>query len=299
MFGYVRPVSAELKVKEYELYRAVYCGLCEALGQNATHISRLSLNYDFVFLAIVRMALAKQTGKIERHRCLAHPTKKRAVLVGASELDYCAKLSAVLTYHKLRDDIEDSRGAKRLAARLLLPAAFMMRRRAGFDHEAEGFIRNKLAELSKLEADGCASLDAAAQPFGELMAYVCSCGFEKGSASERIANEIGRHIGRYIYIIDAVDDLGDDIKSGAYNPFRMMYTDALSGLKENSEQLKRALTMELIGIEAAVELVDFEAVPEYGEIIKNIIYLGLPEFANKVFEKYNTEKMINDQDGES
>ena len=298
MFGYVRPVSAELKVKEYELYRAVYCGLCEALGQNATHISRLSLNYDFVFLAIVRMALAEQAGKIERHRCLAHPTKKRAVLVGASELDYCAKLSAVLTYHKLRDDIEDSRGAKRLAAYLLLPAASMMRRRAGFDHEAEDFIGSKLAELSKLEADGCASLDAAAQPFGELMAYVCSYGFEKGSASERIANEIGRHIGRYIYIIDAVDDLEDDIKFGAYNPFRMMYTDALAGLMENADQLRRALTMELIGVEAAVGLVGFEAVPEYGEIIKNIIYLGLPEFANKVFEKYNTEKMINDQDGE-
>ncbi len=299
MFGYVRPASAELKVKEYELYRAVYCGLCEALGHNATHISRLSLNYDFVFLALVRMSLAGETGKIERHCCLAHPTRKRAVLVDASQLDYCAKLSAVLTYHNLRDDIYDSRGMKRLASRILLPIASIMRRRAHFDRAAEEFISTKLAELSKLEAEMCASLDAAAQPFGELMAYVCSYGFEKGSAGERVASEIGRHIGRYIYIIDAVDDLEDDIKSGAYNPFCMMYADALKEIRENTEQLRRALTMELIGVEAAVGLVDFEAVPEYGEIIKNIIYLGLPELTNKVFEKYNTEKMINDQDGES
>ena len=295
MFGYVRPVSAELKVKEYELYRAVYCGLCEALGHNTTHISRLSLNYDFVFLAIVRMALARETGKIERHRCLAHPTKKRAVLTDARELDYCAKLSSVLTYHKLRDDIADVRGLKRLGAALLLPIASMMRRRAKFPKEAEEYISSRLAELSKLEKENCGSLDMAAEPFGELMAYVCAYGFEKGSANERIAHEIGRHIGRYIYIIDAVDDLGGDVKSGAYNPFRMMYDEPIKGLLENAEELSRALTMELVGIEAAIGLIKFDAVPEYGEIIKNIIYLGLPELIKKVLGKYNT---TNDQDGD-
>ncbi len=295
MFGYVRPVSAELKVKEYELYRAVYCGLCEALGHNTTHISRLSLNYDFVFLALVRMALAGETGKIERHRCLAHPTKKRAVLVGAKELDYCARLSSLLTYHKLRDDIADTRGFKRFGAWLLLPVASMMRRCAKFTAEAEEHIASKLAELSKLEKENCASVDMAAEPFGELMAYVCSYGFEKGSAYERIACEIGRHIGRYIYIIDAIDDLGDDIKSGAYNPFCMIYDEPIMGICENTEQLSRALTMELVGVEAAVGLIKFDAVPEYGEIIKNIIYLGLPQLIKKVLGKY---KNTNDQDGD-
>lgn len=295
MFGYVRPVSAELKVKEYELYRAVYCGLCEALGHNTTHISRLSLNYDFVFLALVRMALAGETGKIERHRCLAHPTKKRAVLVNAKELDYCARLSSVLTYHKLRDDISDTCGFKRLGARLLVPIALMMRRRARFPKAAEEYISSKLDELSKLERESCASLDMVAEPFGELMAFVCSYGFENGSASERIAHEIGRHIGRYIYIIDAADDLEDDIKSGAYNPFRMIYNEPLKEISENAEQLSRALTLELVGVEAAVDLIKFDAVPEYGEIIRNIIYLGLPELIKKVFGKC---KIDNDQGGE-
>ena len=299
MFGYVRPVSAELKVKEYELYRAVYCGLCEALGHNTTHISRLSLNYDFVFLAMVRMALAEETGKIERHRCLAHPTKKRAVLVGAKELDYCAKLSSVLTYHKLRDDIADTHAFKRLGALLLMPIASMMRRSAKFPREAEEYISSRLGELSKLESENCALLDMAAESFGELMAYVCSYGFEKDSASERIAQEIGRHIGRYIYIIDAVDDLEDDLKNGAYNPFRMVYAEPMRGIAEDGEQLSRALTMELVRVEAALGLITFDAVPEYGEIIKNIIYLGLPELTKKVLGKYDTsDKTTNDQDGD-
>lgn len=288
MFGYIKPVSPELRVKEYELYRAVYCGLCESLGQSVTCASRLSLSYDFVFLAIVRMALAGEVGKIERHRCLAHPTKKRAVLVGASQLDYAARLSAVLTYHKLRDDICDGKGVKRLGARLLMPAAKRMRKKARLDKEAEVFIAEKLSELSMLEKEGCSSLDKAAEPFGEMMAYVCSLGFDNNSPASRIAAEIGRHIGRYIYIIDAIDDLRDDIKSDAYNPFRMMYADAESEIAADAENIKTALTMELVSLEAAVGLIDFSLVPEYGEIIKNIIYLGLPACTDKVLGKYST-----------
>lgn len=286
LFGYVKPVSAELKVKEYELYRAVYCGLCEALGKNVTCASRLSLSYDFVFLALVRMALQKEVGKIERHRCLAHPTKKRAVVTNSAQLDYCAKISAVLTYHKLRDDIADSRGFKRLGAWLLLPAAKRMKKRTRFDKDAEEYIMSKLAELAELEAAGCESVDRAAEPFGQLMAYICAYGLEPDSANYKIASEIGRSIGRFIYIADAVDDLEDDIKNGSYNPFRMMYANAEQGLRGDVDAVRFAMTMELTRIEAAVGLIDFDSVFEYGEIIKNIIYLGLVECRDRVLGKY-------------
>lgn len=290
MFGYIKPVSAELKVKEYELYRAIYCGLCESLGHNVSCSSRLSLSYDFVFLALVRMALTGEEGKVERHRCLAHPTKKRAVIVGASQLDYTARLSAVLTYHKLRDDIADTKGFKRFAARLLVPFAAHMRKRARFDKAAEAYIAEKLAELTALERDGCNSIDRAAEPFGELMAYAASFGLEKDSSEARIAAEIGRHIGRFIYVIDAIDDLRDDIKTGAYNPFAMKCTDSAVGIIPDLQRVRTALTMELVGVEAAANLIDFTKTPEYGEIIKNIIYLGLPACADKVIGKYASEE---------
>lgn len=301
MFGYIKPVSAELKVKEYELYRAIYCGLCEALGHNVSCSSRLSLSYDFVFLALVRMALAGEVGKVERHRCLAHPTKKRAVIVGASQLDYTARLSAVLTYHKLRDDIADTKGFKRLAARLLMPFASRIRKRARFDKNAEAYIAERLGELSMLEREGCDSLDRAAEPFGELMAYAASYGFEKDSREARIAAEIGRHVGRFIYTIDAIDDFSGDMKSGAYNPLRESCGGDENKLSCEAETLKCSLTMELVGVEAAVELIDFTKTPEYGEIIKNIIYLGLPACADKVLGKYKSvgavEKRENGEQG--
>lgn len=290
MFGYIKPQIPELKVKEYELYRAVYCGLCAALGRNTTCVSRLSLSYDFVFLATVRMALAKEAGRIEKKRCLAHPTKKRAVLYGAEQLDLTARLSALLTYYKLLDDIADSKGLKRLASRLLLPAAKRMKKRAGFDAETEGIVSEQLSRLSLLEREQCDSVDRAAEPFGELMTFICSFGFEKGSREQRIAQEIGRHIGRFIYIVDALDDLGDDISSGSYNPFIHMYGDPAKEL--DAERIRTALTMELMGIETAVELMDFETVPEYGAIIRNIIYFGLPNVTEKVLTK-NSAKAEN------
>lgn len=296
VFGYIKPVSAELKVKEYELYRALYCGLCESLGRSVTCSSRLSLSYDFVFLALVRMALTGEVGKVERHRCLAHPTKKRAVIVGASQLDYTARLSAVLTYHKLRDDIADTRGFKRLTARLLMPFASRMRKQARFDKDAEAYIAERLEELSALEKNGCNSLDRAAEPFGELMAYAASHGFVKDSREERIAAEIGRHIGRFIYIVDAIDDFSDDMKSGAYNPLRESCGGDENKLSDEVDAIKCALTMELVGVEAAANLIDFTKTPEYGEIIKNIIYLGLPACTDKVLGKYRSADAVEERE---
>ena len=294
MFGYIKPVSAELKVKEYELYRALYCGLCEALGKSVTCSSRLSLSYDFVFLALVRMALAKETGRIERHRCLAHPTKKRAVVIHSKQLDYTARLSAVLTYYKLRDDIADSRGLKRLGARLLLPAASRMRKKAKLEREAEAFIAERLSELARLEGEKCSSIDCAAEPFGQLLAYATAYGFEENSDEAKIAAEIGRSIGRFIYVIDALDDFADDVKSGSYNAFALIYENSVDKLLADVEAIRLSLTMELTRIEAAVGLMEFDIVPEYGEIIKNIIYLGLTECRDRVLAKYTSDTPTND-----
>lgn len=288
MFGYIKPVPAELKVKEYELYRSVYCGLCAALGRNTSCVSRLTLSYDFVFLAIVRMSIAKESGKIEKRRCAAHPSKRRAVLTGAAQLDYCARVSGILTYYKLLDDIADERGMKRFASRLLLPAAKHMKKRAlrgaGTNGLPEREISAELAALSEIERSSTLSPDAAAEPFGRLMAAVCSHGFAPESTESRIAAEIGRHIGRFVYIADAADDLEADLKSGAYNPFRSDSSVPDTIPRETSEfaqNVRDSLTMELVGIERAVELIDF-TVPEYENIIKNTIYLGLPAVIERI-----------------
>lgn len=288
LFGYVKPVPAELKVKEYELYRSVYCGLCVSMKKRVSCVSRLTLSYDFVFLALLRMSLSHEVGRLERQRCIAHPSKKRAVLVDSHELDVCAALSVLLTFCKLRDDLADERGLKKIGVRLLMPAASGMKKKAGMRcdfGDLEARLVGHLNALCELERANNRSLDAAADCFGDFMRDVAAFKYPHDSLEGRIAAELGRHIGRFIYIVDAADDLGDDLKSGAYNPFILPDGDTLEVFRQNAESLRASLTMELVAIEAALELIDFSAVPEYGEIIKNIIYLGLPELIERILSK--------------
>ncbi len=297
MFGYVKPIVAELKVKEYEIYKSIYCGLCVALGKNTSCISRLTLSYDFVFLALVRMALAKECGNIEKHRCIAHPTKKRSVVVNSSQLEYCARVSALLTYWKLRDDIDDEKGTKRLRAYVLLPAASSMRKRAlskGGLETLDDMIGEKLRSLSKLETDKIYSPDAAAEIFGEIMAETFSFGLEPPNS--RIAFEIGRHIGRFVYISDAADDLNEDLENERYNPFRIAGESddkVLEGFELRKEALRTSLLMELSAVERAVDIISEERVFELLSIIRNIIYLGLPDKVDSLLgsSKDNVENL--------
>ena len=121
MFGYVRAATAELRLREYDCYRALYCGLCMTMGKCTGQCSRLSLSYDFVFLAAVRMALLGERIQATRIRCLLHPFRRRNAILKSETLAYCAHASALLTYHKLADDLTDERGMKRARAILSRP----------------------------------------------------------------------------------------------------------------------------------------------------------------------------------
>ena len=148
VFGYIRPKHAELKVRESEYYRAVYCGLCHAMRHVTGAFSRVTLSYDFVFLAIVRMGLIGEVPAFEQKRCFVHPTRKRPTACENETLRYCAGAAALLSYGKCRDDLHDETGLRRLGAWLLLPFLAHARRRA----------LKKIAGLSVLEEQIAACL---------------------------------------------------------------------------------------------------------------------------------------------
>ncbi len=281
MFGYVKPYIPELKVCEHEVYRALYCGLCEAMGRRVTCTSRLTLSYDFVFFALLRAALADETLAFESHRCLAHPTKKRAVAIMTPAIEYTARAAGLLIYYKLRDDLADSSKIKRLGVRLLLPEASRIRKKAIRSPLPEEAVKVSLADLAKLEREGCASCDLPAETSGVMLAELLSYGFE--GAKARIAYEVGLHTGRFVYMADACDDLREDEKSGSYNPILKLYPDETAEeiLINRGDDLRCAMTAELTRLEAAVNLIECS---DGGimNIIKNVIYLGMPEAAGRL-----------------
>ena len=282
LFGYIEPEKGELRLWEYEQYRALYCGLCRSMGIHTGQLSRFTLNYEYTFLAMIRTALTDVKPEFVPRRCPVHPLHKRASAADDSALEYCANVSAMLTYYKVLDNIADSRGAKKLLFSAAEPICSSVFSRAAKLGGLGGKVAEKLDAMSKLEKSDCGTPDSLAELFGEIMSDIFSYAIDD-SARCRIAAEIGRHTGRYIYLADTLDDVEEDIRLENFNPFVKMYTE--EGLKEHTDQIKTAVLLELRGLETAVNLVDFSLCPGYGNIVRNIIYLGMPGKIGKILKK--------------
>lgn len=280
MFGYVKVSSPELKVREYEFYRGTYCGLCRAMGKCTGQCSRMTLSYDFAFLALVRIALEETPVCFEQKRCLAHPLKKRNSMKQNPTLAYCARAAALLNYHKVMDDLADEKGAKKLKALLARPLVAHARKkaiRAGLA-PLEQTVADGLRKLSEIERGESVSVDLPAEAFGEILANIMSFGLN-GSAA-RLANAFGMAVGKWIYMADALDDWEKDAKKNRYNPFLKLYGNRLPTAQE-LESIRLALKNELYAAQAPLDLMEFRH-PDIERIVSNILYLGMPERINAI-----------------
>ncbi len=284
MFGYVRAQREDLTVRNDTFYRAAYCGLCKEMGRCTGQCSRLTLSYDMVFLYLVRMAILGKKPFTKKGICLLHPFKKRLIVQSDDELRYAAKVSALLSYGKVCDDLADEKGIKRFLKKLAKPFFGMAKRRAALD-ELYKLIEEKLSALSKIESEKLPSVDAPAEVFGKLLADVFAFGFDKENAT--LAREIGFRTGRFIYAVDAADDIAEDKKSGSYNPFLLLYGGEID--KNQKNLIEMAMKYDLTALAAAVDLIDNS---ELVKIIKNIIYLGMPSAAHRVLGEKSEQKSV-------
>ncbi|MBR3895348.1 MAG: hypothetical protein IKJ35_09440 [Clostridia bacterium] len=284
MLGYVRTQRQELRVREDVFYRALYCGLCHRMGKCTGQCSRMTLNYDFVFLAAVRLALTGEKPTVKKQRCLVHPFRSRPTVQACDALDYCADASALLVYHKLNDDLHDERGAKKARAVLTKPFLSSAYRRARRRHpDLDRAIASHLSCLSdyeKKERD-FGSADELAAQFGALMEEVFREGLPEREG--RIAAVIGRAVGRWIYLVDAADDFEEDRKRGRFNPYLQLFGETPT--EADWENLRLALTALLCDAERGFLLIEEGETPELREILANILYLGMPSTAKRLTEK--------------
>ncbi len=279
MFGYVKIDRAELRVREYEYYRAAYCGLCRSMGKCTGQCSRFTLSYDIAFLAQVRMALAGTVPAFRKRRCIAHPFRSRMMMEPNGELLYAADASALLAFEKCRDDVADKRGLGRLIARvrcLLLKGAYKRAKKRL--PEVAAALRERLNALSLLEREKRPTVDEPAAIFGEILAVLFSHGLDENAA--RIANVIGNKIGRFIYIVDAIDDIERDEKNRNFNPVLLLYGKRPD--KEERRMLEDALLVCLSDATTALDLIGEAANSPRRAVLENILYLGMPASAKRV-----------------
>ena len=283
MFGYVRTDKPELRLREYEYYRGVYCGLCRALGKCGGQCAKMTLSYDFAFMALVRMAIEESSPKFKARRCAVHPMKKRPMAEVNGTLEFCASASLLLSYHKIKDDINDEKGGKKFFALVVKPVLGAMKRKPSKQYgKLEAKLEAGLFALGEYEKSAQEqSLDIPAEMFGALLSDIMSYGLSGNSA--KIAAKIGKHIGKWIYMIDAADDYKEDVQKNRFNPIAKIC--GKDGIPESyGEGLEFALTHELMDAEKAFDLIDYPN-RDIKEVIMNIIYLGMPQTAKNVLAK--------------
>lgn len=276
MFGYIRIAKPELKVKEYEMYKAVYCSLCRTLGKKYGIWSRFTLSYDFTFLALLNMSMTDGCDPIEKKRCVCNPLKKCNYCKNDESLLMPSAAAMIMMYYKLLDNLNDEKGLKKIGYILIKPLFSHARNKAKKEYpQIDKIISEYIAAQNALERDGCAKLDKAADPTAKALAELlrlCS----DDERQKRVLERIGYCLGRYIYLIDAACDLPQDIKKGSYNCLKYE-TEG-----EPSEYAKKRIVPQLYfcSNEAgkAFELLD---VKKYKPILGNIIYLGLEDTFKK------------------
>ena len=282
MFGYVKPVVGEMLVREHEFYKATYCGICRAMKKHTGNLSNVTLSYDSVFLALIRMLYIPDSDfQAEQRRCIAHPMKKRPMLKENPAIEYTARAFAVLTYYKLRDDLSDEKGLKRVGAAMVRPIASHANAKAGLN-DLSALVHEKLGAITRLEQEKCESIDKPAALFGELLGEIFSG--ELSGEDRLVTYQLGYHLGKFIYAADAAEDYEKDKKSGSYNPYVLLY-GGNELTKENKESIKCGLLLECKRIEAAVNLLPFGTRATIENIINNIIYLGLDKRIEFLDEK--------------
>lgn len=284
MFGYILPEKPELKIKEYEMFKAYYCGVCKSIGSRYGLIPRLTLNYDSTFLALLLSSLSGEKVVVKKERCIVHPVHKRHVVRCSRIIDYASDINIILAYYNLKDNWQDERSLPSGAGMAALKSAFNKIRKKYAEKCV--IIENRLKELTELEKGKCVSMDRAAEPFAKLMeeitAYPPLCEDEK---SEKVLRWIGYNLGKWIYILDAFDDIEENIKGKSYNP--LVYQFEYGG--ENIDAFKCRirdrvefnLTFSLNQIAKAYELMDIRS---NSGILENIIYMGMLRKTENILE---------------
>lgn len=264
MFGYIAINKGEMKFKDFDVYHAYYCGLCHCLKDEFGHRGQATLSYDMTFLAVLLTGLYEPQDKKDCLRCLAHPFEKHAAYWNEYTA-YAADVNLILSYYKCKDDWEDEKKKKSLVTCKLLESKINLIRNKY--PEKIQLISSKLGELSSLEKEDSQDIDLMAGLFGDIMA---ECFIYHHDEWEGTLRRMGFFLGKFIYLMDAYEDVEEDIKQNCYNPLKGLYKEQAP--EKFAENCRSILTMMMAECSRS-----FEQLPIllHADILRNVLYSGV------------------------
>ncbi len=276
MFGYIRVDTPYLYIKDDNLYRAMYCGVCKGIAEVCGHTARMGLSYDVTFLSVVLHNILGEDVKIEKQHCLTHCIRARQM----AEVDELTRklgaLNTVLVYYKYTDDIQD--GDKGRGKRLWFKKGF--RRAAAKYPEIVKIVGDNLACQETLEKANVASVDRAADATALMLSEFST--YVLGDKATEYTQRLFYAVGKWIYLIDGLDDYDKDKKKGAYNPFVLAYgaesRDALLHGKDGDE-VRFVFESLFADIREALAEIPFRFNKDLSD---NILLRGLPTVTKRI-----------------
>ena len=284
MFGYVRADTPYLYVKDDTLYQAMYCGVCKGIGKVCGNAARMGLSYDVTFLSVLLHNIVGQDVKIEKGHCLTHCIRSRKM----AEVDELTKqlgaLNTVLVYYKIQDDIQD--GDKGKLKRVWFQNGYKRAKKAY--PEIEKIVAKYMSAQAQVERAKTESIDRAADSTAMMMQAFAS--YALGDKDPEHTRNLFYALGKWIYLIDALDDYDKDKKKGAYNPFICAYqAESKAALleSEKGEEVRFAFHAIFSDIRENMSKIRFLF---NRDLVDNILLRGLPMMTEKVMKECTCKK---------
>lgn len=263
MFGYINLNRGELSEDGAKAYQAYYCGLCQKLKRSCGAKGQMLLNYDMTFLIVLLTGLYELEHEESAFTCPLHPTKKQTAWINEAT-DYAADMNVILAYHNFEDDWKDGKAyAKKAFARAL--SKDYERIRAKYPRQVEA-VREYMAKLAEAEAAGEENIDAVSGLTGEMLGEIFDWKRDEWAEELRC---LSFYMGKFIYLMDAYEDLEQDKKRQEYNPFCKMVCQ-----KEEDFETFAKLILTSMMSECAKS---FERLPIllHADILRNVLYSGV------------------------
>ena len=278
MFGYVKSDYANLYVRDTVLYKAMYCGLCKSIGATCGQKARFVLNYDLAFLSVWLHNVMGVDIVVNKEHCVVHPIVKKPI-ANVDELSKrIASLNVILAHYKIEDSIIDKDGGR--IKKSFLRSSY--KKAKALEPQLDEIVKNRYKELRELELKNVDSIDLSADPFGNMLKDVVKV--LTGEEFNENIGEIAYNLGKWIYLIDAIDDYDKDLKKKSFNVFVNAYgfMSKEKLLKEKKQDIINAISPAIMRIGEKSRLIKYKF---NHDLCDNILNRGLILETKRILER--------------
>ncbi|MBO5224270.1 MAG: hypothetical protein J6C23_07155 [Clostridia bacterium] len=285
MFGYVVVDKEKLTPQENALYRAFYCGVCKTVKQEYGNLTRACTGYDITFLSILSHDCLNYPVQLTNENCIANPFQKKLIVKDNPLMRKVSAIAVLLVYYKLQDDVLDGKKSRKILSTLF---SKQVQKAQTIFPEADKIISSYYEKLREMEEQNEKVVDKVSDCFGSMLKEIFELVIPSCDAN---VYSLAYNVGKYIYLIDAVDDIDDDARSGNYNPFIACYGEYTTR-EEFMQKHGEDIEFVVYGtINKAICAFNDRQYNQSYLLLKNIMHHGLKRRADDVFAQRKPQKV--------